>query len=36
LGGFEYCTDSISSLCVAGGEKLQAFNRGLGAILRRR
>jgi lipid II:glycine glycyltransferase (peptidoglycan interpeptide bridge formation enzyme) len=36
LGGFEHCTDSLSSLCVAGGEKLQAFNRGLGSILRRR
>jgi lipid II:glycine glycyltransferase (peptidoglycan interpeptide bridge formation enzyme) len=36
LGGFEHCTDSLSSLCVAGGEKLQAFSRGLGSILRRR
>lgn len=36
LGGFEYCTDSLSSLCVAGGERLQAFSRGLGAIFGRR
>jgi hypothetical protein len=35
LGGFAYCTDSMSRLCVAGGQKLHSLSRTLKSVLAR-